>query len=1001
MGDEAYALGEQIDEFTKAIEAREARLAAAARAEEEARAAAEANAVAAVAARESAALKVGLIGHWKFDDGAGTAAKDSSGKGHHGRVMGGAKWVQGKRGGALEFDGSDGRVELPQGFADFTKGLTFAVWAKPVHNPGNWHRFIELADAGTRCNVLFAREGKSSDLKFEVYQGAGGRRKKGVTAHSAIEQGVWQHFAVTMDAAGEAVLYKNGVEVAKGRSGLPKNVRRTLNYIGKSVFEHDGRYEGLMDDVRIYARGLPSDEIRMLFEGPKPAPGAAPTKGLIGHWKFDDGGGTVARDSSGKDNHGAVHGGAKWTQGKRGGALEFDGTDDYVAIANEANFDITGNITVAAWIKVASFTKKWQVIITKGGRCWRLQRDGGRRNLEWACTGLSHNGPGNVHGRVAVNDGRWHHVAGVYDGTETYLYVDGKVDASARTSGSILTNDYKVYIGDDAQGGGRYFHGLIDDVRVYDRALSSDEIGMLVKGPRPAPGAAPTEGLIGYWKFDEPAGAATAKDETGSNNGTNVGVTTGAPGKKGRAYSFDGGGDSVSVGTWDVPSFTLDQWIKWEGGAGIRTIVSKGGRWDLWIEEGNLRLRRNGSLSTFGNYRPPVGVWVRLTVTYDGTNAILYVNGAHEGEGKFSMAGATGATVKIGEQTDGGGCFNGLIDEVRVHDRALSADEVKALFEGRGAAPGPGSTEGLVCHWKFDEPAGAGTAVDSSGGGHNGNNRNVTTGLPGRVGSCYKFDGSSSHVEVPSLGLTFTKATFAVWVNIDEIQQNNDSIIHTDDYEGGSVHYMFGGSRSVYFCVQGCGKPRSKTVFTADDIGKWVHVAATYDSTVSPPITHYRNGLPDGTGGKKGRTLDFTSPSDIGSLDTSRWFKGRMDDFRIYDRALSAEEMKALFEGRTAAPGPAPAGGLVGHWKFDDGTGTVAKDASGTGSDGTVKGARWTAGKLGDALDFDGVRAGVDCPVPAGLTLAEATVAFWARVPSAGWKPWRDWWELGTAKGAI
>ncbi|MHC4249871.1 MAG: SUMF1/EgtB/PvdO family nonheme iron enzyme, partial [Planctomycetota bacterium] len=270
-------------------------------------------------------------------------------------------------------------------------------------------------------------------------------------------------------------------------------------------------------------------------------------------------------------------------------------------------------------------------------------------------------------------------------------------------------------------------------------------------------------------------------------------------------------------------------------------------------------------------------------------------------------------------------------------------------------------TSGLVAHWEFDEGTAAATAADSSGNGHNGSNLNVTTGLPGRVGNCYAFNGSSSHVAVPSLGQTFTKATFSVWVNIDEIQQNNDSIIHTDDWSDGSLHYMFGRSGRISFCTNGGGQPEARSVFTAADIGNWVHLAATYDSTANPPMTHYRNGSPDGTGGERGTTLDFTSASDIGSRDTSRWFRGRMDDFRIYDRALSVVEVKALFESRTA-PEPAVVAafpdalgrGLVGHWKFDGTEGAAARDSSGKGAHGKITGAVRVAGKLGGALSFDG-----------------------------------------------
>ncbi len=204
-------------------------------------------------------------------------------------------------------------------------------------------------------------------------------------------------------------------------------------------------------------------------------------RGLAGHWTFDDGRGSIARDTSGRGNHGAIKGGAKWTEGVIGGALEFDGRDDFVAIPNESAFDITGSVTVSAWIRVESFTRSWQAIVTKGDRAWRLHRAGATQSAGFACTDLSRNETGDLNGKKNVADGHWRHIAGVLDGTTISLHVDGVPDASAESSPKISVNDHAVLIGANDQAKGRLFRGLIDDVRIYDRALSVGEIQALVK----------------------------------------------------------------------------------------------------------------------------------------------------------------------------------------------------------------------------------------------------------------------------------------------------------------------------------------------------------------------------------------------------------------------------------------------------------------------------------------------------------------------------------------
>ena len=221
---------------------------------------------------------------------------------------------------------------------------------------------------------------------------------------------------------------------------------------------------------------------------------------------FFVGGGTVyfqtVSDASGNGNTARLYNAPLWQPagGKIGGCAKFDGSDDYAQAVNESIFDLTSQITVSAWIKVSAFNRNFQAIATKGDNAWRIQRWSNTNQIEFACTGLSYNPPhGSLVGNRSVNDGRWHHVAGVYDGAMMYLYVDGVLDAFAAASGNINTNNYKVMIGENAQTRptqNRCWCGWMDDVRVYDSSLSAVQINIIKEG-----GAA--SGLIAHWKFDE------------------------------------------------------------------------------------------------------------------------------------------------------------------------------------------------------------------------------------------------------------------------------------------------------------------------------------------------------------------------------------------------------------------------------------------------------------------------------------------------------------------
>jgi len=213
--------------------------------------------------------------------------------------------------------------------------------------------------------------------------------------------------------------------------------------------------------------------------------GTAELAGLIGWWKLDETSGREVKDSSGNGNLGKILSGMpRWQSsgGKIDGALRFDGKGDYVHVANESNFDFAGEVTVAAWIKVNRFDKEWQAIVTKGDSAWRIQRHQDTAAIEFACTGLQVPGGsqyGGLYGNKAVNDGKWHHVAGVYDGEKMYIYIDGIVDVSQPASGAVATNDQPVFIGENAEINNRFWNGLIDDVRVYNYALSEGRITAL------------------------------------------------------------------------------------------------------------------------------------------------------------------------------------------------------------------------------------------------------------------------------------------------------------------------------------------------------------------------------------------------------------------------------------------------------------------------------------------------------------------------------------------
>ncbi len=211
-------------------------------------------------------------------------------------------------------------------------------------------------------------------------------------------------------------------------------------------------------------------------------PRSSKTGEMVAWWTFDETEGNQAKDSSGHDFHGTLVGAPQRVFGRVGGALFFDGTDDHVDCGSPSAFDIAGSITIAAWVRVRAFDGPWAPIITKGDSAWRFQRYIDSDSLEFNVANYIWAPNLFALGRSRINDGHWHHVAGTYDGEKINLYLDGVLETSRPASplDEMGRNDSPVYIGSHAEQKERRWHGVIDEVRIYDYALAQEEIQRLI-----------------------------------------------------------------------------------------------------------------------------------------------------------------------------------------------------------------------------------------------------------------------------------------------------------------------------------------------------------------------------------------------------------------------------------------------------------------------------------------------------------------------------------------
>jgi hypothetical protein len=432
----------------------------------------------------------GLVAHWKFDEGSGTAAYDSAG--NNDGTIDGAQWMDGIFDGALDFDGKDDYVALGDvnefefGNADFSLSLWFCT--EGTHNiPGPYHyghilsKYDDQGDSRQwaigqdepgRLNFYTNPTGQSSTHE-DLFSGEGGYQNQ------------WVH-VVGVRNGSEKHLYINGVLDNTATTAGVVTGKSAGVYVGCRQSEASNRiyfFNGRIDDVRIYNRDLSAEEIQELSQAGMDDP--------VAHWKFDEGSGTAAYDSAG-NNDGTIYG-AQWADGLLDGALRFDGEDDCVSFGDIHELEFGHrDFSLSLWFYTegthnTAGAYHYGHILSKyddqgDSRQWAIgQDDAGRLNFYTNPTGESSTHEDLFSGESGYQN-QWVHVVGVRNGSAKYLYINGVLNNTATTAGVVTGKSAGVYIGcrqNLISDRIYFFNGIIDDVRIYNRVLSAEEIEQL------------------------------------------------------------------------------------------------------------------------------------------------------------------------------------------------------------------------------------------------------------------------------------------------------------------------------------------------------------------------------------------------------------------------------------------------------------------------------------------------------------------------------------------
>ncbi|MDD4062226.1 MAG: LamG domain-containing protein [Candidatus Pacebacteria bacterium] len=277
-----------------------------------------------------------------------------------------------------------------------------------------------------------------------------------------------------------SVLRQTQAKSMKGRDdslwGVYFTPETYTSFKGNSYEERDPLYDEVFElysDITI--AGAPE----IVFDNS----GKPQIEGLVGHWTMNEGEGGVAHDLSGQENHGTLVNDPTWANGKVGGALDFDGTDDYVNCGSGTSLDsITTQVSISQWIKFNT---------SQNTRCFIFRRldtshssyaigvDDSTNNIIKFYTLTDTGNSNTLTSPLTYNDGNWHNVVGVWNGTNKFLYIDGMQVATIAFSGTMNNwGSANLYLG-SLSGYAQFFNGSIDDIRIYNRALTAEEIRLI------------------------------------------------------------------------------------------------------------------------------------------------------------------------------------------------------------------------------------------------------------------------------------------------------------------------------------------------------------------------------------------------------------------------------------------------------------------------------------------------------------------------------------------
>jgi hypothetical protein len=670
--------------------------------------------------------------------------------------------------------------------------------------------------------------------------------------------------------------------------------------------------------------------------------------GLVGYWKLDDGA-TPAVDSSGYGHSATLYNTPTWAAGPT--TLQFTNANAMVLTNASSEYGRVGRTTaleptkvsISVWIKRNATQVQYSKIVSKtydddgttpyGTYLLQLNYDGGASNYGQVVFHTGHTAAAqNILLSTSDNaapSGTWTHIVATYDSAasapQKKLYINGVLDNSTTVSTALLydtSSSGDFFIG--SGGGGTYFDGTIDDVRVYNRAISAADVAALYAGANRVTGVG-TQTLSGTitTAADLVIASGTLDVSTTGCSSAPCGISVGT-----NWYNY-GATFTPRTGTVTLSGTGTGKVVLSDRSAFYNLTVNNTGTWtlqDRMYVTNAFAMSAAGTVAT-GNYPLHAGTLTKSAGTVSGSGAVVLDSGSNQS-----------LTV------------NSIATPLRIESPLDS---------------------GLVGYWKFDEGRGS-IAYDDSGNGYNGTvtgnaiwASDVPSSMPIDDAGALTLDGSSQSVRVTrTVTLEPAAVTVAAWVKRVGTQALHAKIVNKTYNNSGSAPYQSyalqmsndADSSKVRWEIglvgTGTNGIGSNTGALPD--GTWTHVVGVYEPSGSAPQQRlYINGVLQASDTETIAILyDTSSNGDVyfgQHGGSSQYFDGSVDDIRIYNRGLSANEVAALYSsgyttGSTAVYSLAATATMGGTFKIDSGVLNAVSYSNAITGAATVNGGTYIVG---------------------------------------------------------